>query len=524
MERKMLISVYSHFFKVTNVPLKHHAMLRKLVTKNCMFEMVKGDEGKNVSVPSKYFGFVNRENEYRFHIGQLPFLKQLFDYFAVGKDQYDTEVYDKFVGDTVGITFNPNFKLREFQPDAEAFILSSEDGDNNTRHVAVYTGGGKSVIASSALSKINKRVLIFVLPKYVDKWISDVQAYTDTKPKEIAVIEGGDSLAGVIEMGLNDKLKGIKFVIVSLVTARLMYKDYYSNYDHYKDKYVIEPEELCKVLGIGAVMIDEAHEHIYSVYQVLCHTHVDKVITLSATMTSGDRQVLEVQEFMFPKSRRYSGAGMKKYTNVYSVSYRFRNFNKGVIRFRAYNSNMYSHVEFEKSVLRYSQLKEAYLEMVEYLLHSFYLDKDYVKGDRCRIFAATVDMCEAIVKHMKRRYGNRFDIRRYAPSSGDPYENVIESEICATTAMSGGTGVDIKQLTCCITTNTILAPVQNEQMYGRLRELTDRITKFVYIYCEQIPKQVEGDKIKKGLYKHKARSIVDLNYPRELEFDPRIRR
>ena len=506
------IEKYSHGFKIINRDPRLCPIFNRLVTKNCMSEWTKDHQGRPVLTPKQYFGFSSGSTDYRFHLGQLPFLMQLLQYNCITPDKYN--IIDKSIpeGDDVKIKFDwDKYKLRKFQPDALQFILSNSEDDIRTRMVTVYTGGGKSVIAAAATDKIGKRVLMPILPKYVGKWVADVQEYTDTKPKEIAVINGLDTVAGLIQMGKDGELGKIKFIIISLATLHLFYKEYYQCPVAFRERFGIEPEDLCSVLGIGLILIDEGHEHIHRIYQVLSHSNVNKVITLSATMTSADRNVLEVQEFMFPLNKRFLGDGMEKYITCTGVSYRFHNFINANVKWKAWGSNLYSHTAFEKCIIHNKAFLRDYLDMILYYVKMHYHDK-YQKGDRGMVFAATSDMCTHIVNHLKKHLP-QYDIRRFTPSIGDPYENMTESDIRVTTSISGGTGHDIKKLTTVIQTITVIAPVQNHQAYGRLRVMDGRELNFVYLFCEQIPKQVEGHQLKKKLYRPKAASIVDSSYP-----------
>lgn len=511
MDPLFTLELYSHGFKIINHEPRLCAVFNRLVMKNCISEWSKDQRGRPLLVPKYHFGFSNGLTEYRFHIGQLPFLMQLLHFNAIRPEQYKVVKKDIPEGDKVDIRFDwDKYKLRKFQPDALEFILSSSEDDLRTRMVSVYTGGGKSVIASAATDKIGKRVLMPILPKYVGKWIKDVQEYTDTTAKEIAVINGLDTVAGLIQMGKDGQLEKIKFIILSLTTLRMFYKEYQQSPEGFRERFGIEPEDLCRVLGIGLILMDEGHEHIYSIYQVLTYSNVDKVITLSATMTSADRNILEVQDFMFPLNKRFLGDGMEKYITCRPVSYTFHNFHNANIRWKAWGSNLYSHTAFEKCIMQNKGILRDYLDMILFYVKKYY-HENYQSGDRGMVFAATSDMCTHIVNHLKKHLPG-YDIRRFTPSIGDPYENMTDPDIRVTTSISGGTGHDIKKLTTVIQTITVLAPVQNHQAYGRLRAMEGRELNFLYLFCEQIPKQVESHQIKKKLFRPKAAAIIDAGY------------
>jgi superfamily II DNA or RNA helicase len=119
-------------------------------------------------------------------------------------------------------------------------------------------------------------------------------------------------------------------------------------------------------------------------------------------------------------------------------------------------------------------------------------------------------MCTEYTKVLKDRYPD-LDVRRYVED--DPYENIIEADIRVTTVQSGGTAIDIPKLRVAIMTVSIDSPVSNLQALGRLRELKDRDVKFYYLYCVQIPKQVQYHRNRKLLFEPKVASVVELHYP-----------
>ncbi len=96
----------------------------------------------------------------------------------------------------------------------------------------------------------------------------------------------------------------------------------------------------------------------------------------------------------------------------------------------------------------------------------------------------------------------------------DPYDNVMNADISVSTIGSAGTGLDIPDLTTVILTVAINSSPSNIQGVGRLRQLKDKKTKFIYLTCSDIPKHREYHERKKVLLKEKVLTFNELSYPK----------
>lgn len=362
-------------------------------------------------------------------------------------------------------------------------------------------------VSLAATSKLTKRTMIIVLPKYLPKWTADVAEILDVKPKEILTIQGGKDLKSMLWLSTEQDI-GAKFIVISLTTIQNYYNDFK---DHGKDieamGYPYSPEEMFKHLGIGTLIFDEVHQHLYGVYRVLLHTHVPKVIALSATLISDDPFIDKMQQIMFPKEIRYNKVPINRYVRVRVYSYGVQD-RKTIDKLRttARGSNTYSHIEYEKSIMKFSPLLNNYLSIVSDILRQNYIDTKE-PGDKAIVFAASIAMCNQILHRLKKDYP-RLDIRRYVED--DPYENVIEADVRVSTILSAGTAVDIPNLTVAIMTNSVQSPVANLQALGRLRKLKDKEVTFCYIYNYHIKKQTEYHYKKKELFADRAVTIKEF--------------
>lgn len=370
-----------------------------------------------------------------------------------------------------------------------------------------YVVTHNTVTSMFSCSALGKRTAIIILPNYIEKWKSDVLGIIDVDPKRIMLVQGSKALKGLIHYGKEQDIKS-DIVIFSLTTLRNFFTEYSERPAETIEEYGCTPEEMYQILGIGTVLIDEAHQHLHAIFRLMLHMHVPKLLALSATFIDDDRFIENMMKVMFPKELRFDDIKMEKYIQCYAYSYCFRDFRRSNIKTTEYGSKNYSHVAFERSLLK-SKDKEVlpnYLKMIDSLIKTHWQEK-YQQGDKAIVYAATIEMCTVIMNYLKTKYLGKL-INKY--TQGDPYSNIIESDICVSTIQSGGTAIDIPGLRFALMTTSISSSKSNLQTLGRLRKLKDRDVNFAYIYCEEIPKHLTYHLDKKVLFKDWVAYIKEL--------------
>lgn len=511
--RLCTITKYSHFFTVTNIDPSLHKHLMDFCLNFVIRTLVRVNPKRPpvLKITTIFASRLKNTSEYRLHIGQLnlllDFLKCRYIYTEL------IEIIEKPLYPllTINNKLKDGWVLREEQQEAEQFVLQSSPDDNNSRLLYMPTGTGKTVTGLSAVSKYKNRVLIFILAKYVDKWISDVKKIIDIDDKEILTIQGSGNLKSSIFLAKDNQFN-YNYVIITLDTMANFIKNYENNYYESLDIYGIDPSELCELFNIGVVLIDEAHQHLFKVFKTLSFIHVPKVIALSGTFLSEDPMIDRIQHIMFPKEIRFNKIQMKRYIKTISVSYQIKDKENAKIRTSEFRSSTYSHTAFEKSLIKnYTKLK-TYFTMIRDLINSIYI-KDYIKGDKILIFCSTKNLCRKLKDYLINIFTG-YDVRTYIEE--DAYESILEADISVSTLGSAGTNLDIPNLRVIINTVNVDSITTNLQALGRLRELKDRDVKYCYIYCSNIPKHVKYHYKRKELFKSKVASISDMHYPQPI--------
>lgn len=362
-----------------------------------------------------------------------------------------------------------------------------------------------TVTALMCTQTLKHATMIIVLSGYVDKWVADIEKTVEVKRGDIIIVQGSKSMKDLTYCE-----NTAKYIIVSLNTIKNYFKTYEKNPSHIEDEgYAYPPEALCERLQIGTIIIDEVHQHLHAVYKLLTYTHVPKVVALSATLISDDPLIKQIQHQMFPKEIRFDSVKMEQYIHCYSTSYFFKDLAKDKIRTTEFGSNSYSHNAFEKSILKRPQVLHNYISLIDNLINLGYIEH-YQRGDKAAVYVSSVAMADAVTEWLKHKYPD-LDVRRYVEQ--DPYENVIDADIRVTTVLSAGTAIDIPNLVTVIMTINLKSSVFNLQTLGRLRKIPNRIVRFYWVFCSQVPKHYEFHQHRKAIFQDRVESIKEFHYP-----------
>jgi hypothetical protein len=367
------------------------------------------------------------------------------------------------------------------------------------------------MVAAWFAAQLNTRIVAFLKPKYLEKWPKDLEELLGMDPKEdVVVIQGSGSLMEVIRQAKEGTLTA-KAILVSNRT----FQNYISLYEEKGDAildmgYDCTPDQFCQVIQAGLRIIDEVHEEFHCNFKIDLYTHVEWSISLSATLLHEDEFIVKMHDIAYPKAERCQVQVIDKYVLTYALRYNMVNGEQ--FRTMEMGSNNYSHIAFEKNFVgsRFSWLLKPWLEMLDERFQELWLTK-YEQGQKCLIYAASIQMCTAIEQYLQRKYPDLI-VRRYVED--DPYDHLMNSQVCVSTIGSAGTGHDIKGLITVILTNALNAKASNIQGFGRLRRIEGVDVEFEYFTCKDVEKQMEYHHKKELLLANVAAkcTIVDLPY------------
>lgn len=435
---------------------------------------------KSVMMKDKEFYLIKKDGTHVFPIGCLKRFLSILGNSAKVKAENIELIRNKneLLGRDADLKFREEFVPREYQQD---YVDVLTEKWNDILLVDLQTGKGKTFIAMNAICKLKKKTAIVILASYIEKWLDDVEKYTHTPKDKVYVVKGEKSWREIMTMP-EEEIDKYDFYIFSTRTLSNLFNSYLSG-DY---PYDLNPTETFNRLGIGVLLSDETHQEFHVVFRTLLMFQVDKVIALSATLDSNQPKMRYLYSTMFPDENRISNIiKYDKYIEIINVAYQILYPNA----VKHQSSQGYSHTTFEQSIMKRLNLLKAYKDMIFH-----YIEEGYIKrkkpGEKCLIFCGTINMCKYLAEMANRQFNagkNKFDIRTYIEE--DPYENIMEADICFSTVLSSGTAVDIPNLLTVIQTTVIASLQQNVQALGRLRRLKDRDVKFYCIFCKNMQKQ-----------------------------------
>lgn len=370
----------------------------------------------------------------------------------------------------------------------------------------VVTHNTLSFLASMA--RIKTRFAAVIRPMFIDKWVADVQKVLNITADEVMVVQGGANLKALIELAKTDQLGNIKAIIISNKT----YQGWLTIYEKFREGaqelgYGCHPEDLFEVIGCGVRLVDEIHLDLHLQFKLDLYTNVASSIALSATFLSNDKFIEHVQSVMYPPATRYQGGPLDRYVTAIAAFYSIEDMSK--IRTVENGGTMYSHNAFEKSIRRNPHQLQNYCRLIKHYVDVVYME-DYKQGERCIVFASSIEMCAILRNYLARAYP-QLDVRRFVAE--DPPENMLEPDIIVTTVLSGGTAHDVEKLKAIVQTITLDSIQSNIQAMGRLRNLPNMPLRFLYTVCTDVEKSVKYHHSKVEMLKQRAKVYQEMTSP-----------
>lgn len=446
-----------------------------------------------------FVNYLDEDNHevYRLHRSLLkPYLGYIG---ANGKISSDTVELVNNTKEIHGLPDNIQYNdskyvMRDYQANIIERVLENKE---RLSMINVYTGGGKTSISFKLMSLLKLKIGMFLLPKYIEKAVADIEDHYPGIKGRYLVIQGGDALRDLM-LNAEEYRKRYSVFIFSIRTIT----NYLTVYDNRKGdmfllkEYPVAPENFIRLLGIGIFLNDESHQEPANVSKMMLYFDCDYFILLTATFSSNDPHTVKMYKMMIPEHLRFGlDAAMDKYITINNIRY----FIEKAPKLKHQTNQGYSQILYEQSLLARPYLLAQYDKMI-----IKYVERDYInkkkKGQKCLVYAATVDMCKHLCNTLRREYP---DLKISTYVQEDDYENIMTSDISVSTSLSASTGLDIKGLICIIQTISMGSLQANRQMVGRLRKIPDTELTYNALYCGNLRKH-------KDLYKQREACTKDI--------------
>jgi len=503
---KDTILKYSHNFVIkTYTPQMKKAVIRFARDNFIHTNVFRNSNGQIISDNSKIFADATDDRtEFRFHINCYDeFIRHINNLYI--KDYNVIEV-PLFTPRNVEIKIKDEFKPRDYQLPVIDYIIDNEN--KRFKLLALNTGEGKTISSFFALEKLQVRTVAIMKSGYILRWLDEInKVFEVVNP---IVVSGSDNLKKLITYTMSQELDWDIALISNKTFQRYINTYKLMKEDMLKEGYDCLPEDFFKSMEAGFRLIDETHQDFHLNFKIDLYTHIERSLSLSATLVNRDTFLERMYQIAYPPELRYHTEKTKKFVQVKAVYYSIDP--KYNIRYIRRGTNSYNHTVYEENIKRYKKVLKDYLEMI-----NFYVRNDFIytrdSKDKLIIFANSIEMCSTIVNYLKPIYK---DLRIEKYTAEDDYENLIDSDIRVTTIGSGGTAHDIPNLTTIIMTIAIQSIQSNLQSFGRLREIKGKDLKFIYLIDQDNPKHMEYHQLRQKLFKERALSMQTIWYPQSL--------
>jgi hypothetical protein len=372
----------------------------------------------------------------------------------------------------------------------------------------LQTGGGKTFCALYVIAKEQKRVSITMAAMHVHTWLNDINKFY-TNADQVYVVRGKKTFVDLIKLAINgDELPPI--IIFTVNTIR----DYLSEYEtEGKSTYGCDPSELYRTLGVSWRITDEAHQNLQFGFRHAILTNVNKILYLSATISSHTPFTNRMYECIFPIEQRYIGLEWNKYIVAVALGYMLKEPRK----VKCNGAMGYSHIVFEQWIMEDHVRLSRYLEMIYKIVNLGFLEH-YLTGQKMLVYAASVDMCNRIEVYLRARLLHQHNSNRIFTVhafTGEHEDSVLHTyDIVVTTPKKAGTGKDVKGLVTVLSTVNMDAKESNIQLLGRLRVIADLYPgvdpTYYYLVCLDIPKHQQYHTRKLELFTPLVKKISSL--------------
>lgn len=497
----LTVTISSHNFCVTKVSPRGREACNTFGRKFIAWGW-QNTGGRYSKVPLKVYASATKDrSSFRFHINALEDFKKLLEDMHITGNLVVWQTAPEAEVVKCEFEIHDKWQARDYQIPVIEYM---SELDRFSKLVEMPTGTGKGFSSMMALKNLGMRTAIVVKPMYIQKWQDELVEVFKGISEYVLVVKGGAHLKALLDLAEADQIDS-KIIIISSTTFR----NWVSEYETYGEDivsmgYACTPGNFFSHIKAGVRLIDECHQDYHFCFKLDTYTHTRTSISLSATLVNQDPFVTAMYDVMFPVKDRIEKLALDKYIEAFAVHFMFKAPDH--IRTEEYGSKTYSHMAVEKSILKHVPTSLNYYRLIEYILEIGYF-KDKKPGEKAIVFAASIDMCTKLTAYFAKKYPD-LDVRRYVED--DSFANVIDADIRFTTIGSGGTAIDIPNLSCGIMTTGIQSIQANIQALGRLRKRPDQKTQFYYFVADNIDKQVQYHVAKRELFKPRTKSFNEI--------------
>jgi len=321
------------------------------------------------------------------------------------------------------------------------------------------TGVGKTYCSIAALSFLRMVTMIIVNSDHLrSHWKDKIVEYTGADKAFIKTISGS---AAIDRLTNSKKAHREKAYIITHSTL-----ESYAN-NHGWDSI----GEFFANLGIGCVIIDEAHRCFGNTVKVLTHINSKKILMLTATFKRSAYKEDKIFQACFnniPKyvqGEREGEEESQRHITGLMVLYESRPsmaVEEGLSTIKGLSKTKYADFLVDRDIKFY----EVFGRYADYFINKM--------GARTLVVSGSINSCDALAKYLGETCKGKMVGVYHSKISAKDKENVRENaDVIVTTYSSLGEGTDLDNLHAVINLEAYSSDIETVQCPGRLRNLND---------------------------------------------------
>ena len=381
-------------------------------------------------------------------------------------------------------------------------FISTNHGIYNSSLLKARPGFGKTCITYFYAGILNQRFMGVFPSEYMDVWSTSIAEFMVVEEGDMLLVRGTVALNRLFKAVLRkDKLP--KFIIISNGTYLAWTKKWLKTKEvatmgvkRKKWEYPCDPTTLCEFFSIGVLYMDEAHATLYRMWLVHALSNVPRLLGLSGSYVSNDKVVKNIHDILYPSKYQFTPKKTDNYTVYVNMLYKWNSIH-GTPDITESGSTMYSHIAYEKWIMKDKDRLASYINLMENMCSVFW-DKRKDDNQRLLVFCASKKLCTLMHERLSDEYPS-LEFTLYIED--EEYDNLIKADGSVASPQKASAAVDIPSLITVVNSVNYTSPQKLIQIVGRLRPIKDVKVIFVQLNCADIPKHTRYEADRVEIYK-----------------------
>ena len=387
-----------------------------------------------------------------------------------------------------------NKPRNEIQEKAIDFICTmEEDIGIRQRLLNLATGMGKTYVTINALSKLQKKAMIFVdTQSLAEQWVNEFKTHSNIKSNEIMILSGQDSIQEALE---NTRLK----IIVAL----------HQTVQAYMKNGLDKLQELFNRLKCSMLVFDEAHVQMYNTMSIVATVNVWGILYLTATCGRTSKDENNLWKILIGSIPTFDGTDKEKYHTVIIGTFDSHP-SEGMLNSVKLKVNNY-HNYFSANIWAENLCAPICFQyFIDYIYKLFDMFKFLDRKLNVVLVFPTIEIIKKVKEALETKYNIECGLLIGEIKTEDRDKEIENHSIIFATQKLFGKGLTIKKLDILISCAPMSSELNVKQLIGRLRNIPGHKHIYIDITDRAYPQCMRQLRLRRKYYADVAKKIIDL--------------